>query len=379
MHATASVVVAVVLKCLQTVPRAAAAVRPLRRFLPAFAGMRPVLPFGIPVIARKQLSCSVVLFLAFTCASADAVAKSEQSTQYRITTTRLGTPPGMSVDVAAINNSRIVVGRAYSTTSEHTVPFLWTPDDGFVTFLGDTEGVATSINNRNAIVGHLFRGEQLAGFLWTARDGMVELGTFLPTDLNDHGQIAGLCSDGFQAFGACLWERGVVTEVNDGFPTAINDRGEIVGQIGDTAFIWSRRTGTRTLPGPGETTAGDINNRGDVAGAVCPCVGDPEFHAARWNPRRRLAGVIPAFSVTRAINAAGTIVGFYHSAPLETRAFVSPTADVSIDLGIGEAEAINDRGDIAGITWDANADVVELVFWRLVARRKDRDDKGDDQ
>ena len=329
------------------------------------------------IIATKQLSSTVVLFAALTCASTDAVAKSPESPQYGVTTTRLGTPPGLSVDVAAINNSRMVVGRAYSTTSEHTIPFLWTPADGFVKFLGETEGVATSINNRNAIVGHLFRGEQLVGFLWTAKDGMVELGNFVPTDVNNDGQIAGLCSDGFQALGACLWERGVVTEINEGFPAAINDRGEIVGQIGDTAFIWSRRTGTRTLPGVGSTTAVDINSRGDVAGAVCPCAGDPQFHAARWNARRRLAGVIPAFSATRSINAAGTIVGLYHPSSSETRAFVSPTADVSIDLGVGEAEAINDRGYIAGITWDENADVVELVLWRLVAQKKDRDERDD--
>jgi uncharacterized membrane protein len=320
----------------------------------------------------KQLSFTVALLLMFVYASPDAVAKSEKRARYRVTTTRLGTPPDLSVDVAAINNNRVVVGRAYSTTSEHTVPFLWTPDDGFVTFLGDTEGVATSINNRDAIVGHLFRGELVFGFLWTERDGLVELGSFLPADLNDHGQIAGVCSDNLQALGACLWERGVVTEVNDGIPTAINNDGEIVGQIDDTAFIWSRRTGTRTLPGPGVTVAVDINNRGAVAGAVCPCEGDPQFHAAQWNARRRLKGVIPAFSATRAINAAGTIVGLYHPAEFETRAFVSPTAGVNIDLGVGEAEGINDRGEIAGITWQPDNDVVELVLWRVTVQKRDR-------
>lgn len=327
----------------------------------------------------KHLSLAVTFLLVFTCASSEAIAKSEKILQHRITTTRLGTPPGMSVDVAAMNNNRIVVGHAFSTTSEHTVPFLWTPDEGFVLFLGDTEGIATGINNRDAVVGHLFRGEQLFGFLWTARDGLVELGSFLPTDVNDRGQIAGVCSDTVRALAACLWERGVVTEVNEGVPTAINERGDIVGQMGDMAFIWSRRTGTRTLPGPGVTSAIDINDHREVAGAVCPCPDDDQFYAARWNAHRRLDGVIPVFSATRAINAGGTIVGLHHADPLETRAFVSPTAEISIDLGVGEARAINDRGDIAGITWDANADVVELVVWRVTERRVDRDYEGDDE
>jgi uncharacterized membrane protein len=323
-------------------------------------------------MSGKQLSFAVAMLLVFTCASSDATAESGKSAQYRITTTRLGTPPSLSVNVEAINKRRTVVGRAFSTTSERTVPFLWTPDDGFVIFLGEIEGVATSINNRNVIVGHVFRGEQISGFLWSERGGFVDLGSFLPADINDRGQIAGVCSDNGLALGGCLWERGVVTRVNRGIPAAINERGEIVGQIGNTAFVWSRRTGTRALPGPGVTTAVDINDRGEVAGAVCPCAGDPQFHAARWNARRRLAGVIHKFSATRGINAGGTIVGLYHPNPSETRAFVSPSAGVNIDLGVGEALAINERGDIAGITWDENAEVVELVIWRVTATRAGR-------
>ena len=168
-------------------------------------------------MSGKQLSFAVAMLLVFTCASSDAIAESGKSAQYRITTTRLGTPPSLSVNVEAINKRKTVVGRAFSTTSERTVPFLWTPDEGFVIFLGEIEGVATSINNRNVVVGHVFRGEQISGFLWSERGGFVDLGSFLPADINDRGQIAGVCSDdNGLALGGCLWERGVVTRVNRG-------------------------------------------------------------------------------------------------------------------------------------------------------------------
>ena len=71
-------------------------------------------------MSGKQLSFAVAMLLVLTCASSDALAKSRKSAQYRITTTRLGTPPGMSVDVEAINKRKTVVGRAFSTTSEQT-------------------------------------------------------------------------------------------------------------------------------------------------------------------------------------------------------------------------------------------------------------------
>jgi len=286
---------------------------------------------------------------------------------YRIVTEHLGAPAGLSVDVAAMNDRRSIVGRAYSTTSEHAFPFLWTPARGFVRFLGDTEGEATGINNRGAIVGRRFVADLTFGFLWTADRGMVDLGTFLPNDINELGQMAGICSDTVRSLGACVWNAGVVTPINDGVAYAINDRGQVAGQLGDTGFVWEAATGTTLLTGPGATVANDINRYGEVAGGVCPCAGDPQFHAAKWDGgSHRLARVLPAFSAAYAINSIGAVVGLYHPTAFETRAFAMLSDGAAFDLGVGEARAVNDRLEAAGISWSPTSDVIELVVWRAV-------------
>ena len=79
-------------------------------------------------------------------------------------------------------------------------------------FLGELEGIAMSVNNRDVVVGHVFRGEEVSGFLWSEEGGFVDLGSFLPADINDRGQIAGVCSiTGARSEGACgsaEWSRG---------------------------------------------------------------------------------------------------------------------------------------------------------------------------
>ena len=316
----------------------------------------------------NALLTPVLIAVVFAApANAQSPESAAAARGYRIVTEHLGSPAGLSVDVAAMNNNRAIVGRAYSTTSEHAFPFLWTPARGFVRFLGDVEGEATGINNRGVIVGRRFVGDLTFGFLWSADRGTVDLGTFLPNDINELGQIAGICSDTIQSLGACVWNAGVVTPINDGVAYAINDRGQVAGQLGNTGFVWEAITGTTLLTGPGQTTANDINRYGEVAGAVCPCAGDPLFHAAKWDGGvHRLSRVLPAFSTGYAINSIGAIVGLYHRAPLETRAFAMLADGATFDLGVGEARAVNDRLEASGISWTPGSDVVELVVWRAV-------------
>jgi uncharacterized membrane protein len=311
-------------------------------------------------------SLTIGVLVATASAQSSESAAAAASRGYRIVTTHLGAPAGLSVDVASMNDRRAIVGRAYSTTSEQAFPFLWTPARGFVRILGDEQGEATAINNRGVIVGRRFVGDLTFGFLWTADRGAVDLGSFLPSDINDHGQVAGICSDNIRSLGACLWENGVVTPINDGVATAINDKGQVVGQLGDAAFVWSARTGTTTLTGPGATTATDINKYGEIAGAVCPCEGDAQFHAARWDRSQRLADTLPPFSAAAAINSIGAIVGLYHPTAFETRAFAALADGASFDLGVGEARAVNDRLEAAGISWTPDSDVVELGVWQAV-------------
>ena len=81
---------------------------------------------------------------------------------------------GPSVAVTSINNSGTIVG------SIAAVPFRWTRARGVEFFLGSSPGQATDINDQGDIVGYLEQSQNsLPGFLWTKRDGLTDLGTFL--------------------------------------------------------------------------------------------------------------------------------------------------------------------------------------------------------
>jgi probable HAF family extracellular repeat protein len=142
-----------------------------------------------------------------------------------------------------------------SPTIFHAV--LWS-EDGSVTDLGNLGGtlnnVAQDINNHGQVVG--FSG--LPGntgayhaFLWTARDGMRDLGASPSgTDLfasaafgiNDNGQVVGWACDQTPDCGGWIWQDGVMTDLTSTLPqgspwnviagTSINSRGEIAA-LGD--------------------------------------------------------------------------------------------------------------------------------------------------
>lgn len=181
--------------------------------------------------------------------------------------------------------------------------------------LGGGWSTAASINDSGEVVGtsQLASGASRA-FLWTERQGMVDLGT-LPAappgfpwpddasgavDINDLGHVVGWSKYDGYGKGIALWvgpgqfvagRRGGTS--TDYLATAINDSGEVVGyQLGCcsmgqrlvSAFRWKPPSGMSALPVPAITPpdhyippgypnihrdfvyAEDINDRGDVVG-----------------------------------------------------------------------------------------------------------------
>ena len=134
---------------------------------------------------------------------------------------------------------------------------VWDPA-GRLTDLG---GLGTSIaftsfvNERNQAAGYAEPGtnETIAGFFWSARDGVVKTG----------------------ALGA---GRLVV---------ALNNRGEIAGDTnvpgGRGAYLWSRANGLRLLPHAAgvETDVLDMNNNTQLVGSIQRANGN--LRAVRWN------------------------------------------------------------------------------------------------
>src|SRR5438128_1115092 len=112
--------------------------------------------------------------------------------------------PGHMVDLGGgtsiahgVNDGGEVVGLA-ATPSGVPHAFLWTATDGMrdLGSLGAAASMALGINNRREVVGGSGRA-----FLWTERTGMVDLGTLggrtsCANDVNDSGYIVGVSQTG---------------------------------------------------------------------------------------------------------------------------------------------------------------------------------------
>lgn len=82
-------------------------------------------------------------------------------------------------------------------------------------------GSAVDINDRDDVIGDyfVFDGEATHGFLWSRRDGFIDLGSeFVPIAINNRRQIAGVChgapGEEFDDAVACVWEDGSIRSLD---------------------------------------------------------------------------------------------------------------------------------------------------------------------
>jgi hypothetical protein len=282
---------------------------------------------------------------------------------------------GTRVDVGSMNNHGTIVGAITRDLNRPAVPFRWTRQRGIELFLGDSPGKAIAVNDRGSIVGVLLdaSGEFVSGFLWTPRQGVIELGAFVPAAINNRGQISGSCFEANGSGRPCLWEDGVRVELGDGVTygaaLAINERGEVAGQLELSAFVWSRRTGLMLLPssGPDHTTfAEGINNHTELVGAEFDGSSSKTF-PVRWTRSGEIR-TLPQFEGPfLAINASGLAVGRYAVPVAEHRfdwvAFAETRGGTLVSLGFGLPLAVNDRGAILGTTGTGGNQ--RVVIWRI--------------
>ena len=164
---------------------------------------------------------------------------------------------------------------------------------------------------------------------------MIDLGTLggtlgFPSALNNRGQVIGTSNlAGDTIADPFLWDRGklidLFTDTIGGNPTlafAINDRGEIVGAAAFPnapfdAFLWRKGVATDLghLDDCGSLAFG-INSRGQVVGGTFSCGAGTHARAFLWEN--------------------GSMVDLNTLIPYDS------------DFRVVEAEAINDRGEIAG-------------------------------
>jgi uncharacterized membrane protein len=225
--------------------------------------------------------------------------------------------PDLFTGVAVgINDGDDVIGRYHTFSGDGLHGFLWNPSEGMVD-LG-LEFLPIAINNRRQIagicLGPLVDGEyfQSVACLW--EDGVVRpLGlavgdwgsreTFRGLDINERGEVVGSSLQGF----GWLWspQRGLV-ELPLESAYAINNSGEIVGHTSDGVVVLSRR-GAILRTARGDLQPEAINSRGWVAG-WSEATDSPQS-AFVWLPDGELKALSSTAFFAGDINDRGQIAG----------------------------------------------------------------------
>jgi probable HAF family extracellular repeat protein len=233
----------------------------------------------------------------------------------------LGTLGGNNSLATDINIRGDVVGHS-DTVSGVMHAFLWRAGQMVdLGTLGGETSVAVAINDRGEVTGISFTpAQEMRAFVW--RDGVmsdlgpVNGGFARATDINNRGQVVGDGSvDGMNSV-PVHWQNGTVTKLSEGFgtATAINDRGQVTGLYygGSGSFLWSagRLTDLGTLPGATFTQAYGINNHGQI-------VGYTDLDAFVWQDGRMsaLPRLSPGNTTAQDINDRGQIVGDSSTSP----------------------------------------------------------------
>ena len=302
----------------------------------------------------------------------------------------IGPTAGGFTLVSGLNDRGVAVGATRTADEVNARAFSWTLAGGIRLLPGAAPSTALDINERNEIVGWVSApGVVARAIRWNPDGGTTWLGpppatVSEGTAINNRGYSTGYTTvaNGAIHAHATFWDRsGAQTDLGpldggDGFGLRINERNEVAGVFNYPAtgraegFFWSRDTGkVRIDAGPG-FALGDLNNRSEIVGSA-EIGGRPRgFY---WSLRR---GIVPlqlgfgTISQAYDINDRGEIAGAIAAAEgAAWRAALWPSyTAMPIDLNtqlyrapagleLRAAWRINERGDILA---DSNAGLVLL-------------------
>lgn len=333
----------------------------------------------------------IMITAAFLGIVASASAEPRSARKPRVEMVEIGTAfPYATTIPVAINNHGVVVGFAWHP-DEYWI-FTWTPSIGFDLILFD--GVPTDINDRGQVVGKVERCIYIyddyyygygyedrcyeTGFVWSASDGLKDLGDFVPAAINNDGDMAGVCWSNSQP---CAMLDGVLTvvptdPVGDGYATAINDKGVVAGfytignpedgDYGNRPFTWSHRDGLRTLSRGTAASANvaAINSRGMVVGTTNDQLWDYQSRATIWTGKQILRQSPPDQTSWVAVNKHGLVVGNRWSETKPTQPMMwlpksGITAFPRSGWTSGYAADVNDSGQVVGVASG------KAIIWRV--------------
>jgi probable HAF family extracellular repeat protein len=331
---------------------------------------------------------------------------------------------GTSSEANAINDSGDVVG-AGTTARGATHAVLWRAAGGrprdIGTLRGRRDSRARDVNRRGDVVG--FSGNFTAdcggstggfarcpahAFLWKSGRGMRDLGVLpggtqsIATGLNDAEVVVGTSdrrqSDGSLIYSGFRWTvrggmRVLLERGNVSVPTLaadINKWGQVLGTAQDPeypndswAVRWSRTGAVEVEPDWGEfsvyyVSGNGINDRGDLVGSGIET--NTYFEVPVLWTRERSSEVLPpvdpvanpyAWGQAFAINYTRQVVG---ADGFSRHAFVWTRATRTVDLGAlpgfdtSEARDINNRGQVVGVSCNANTNICRATLWTIRQR-----------
>lgn len=218
---------------------------------------------------------------------------------------------GNNSQANGINNSGQVVGAAENSSQDATCTppqalqfqaVIWGPKKGQIRQLhplsGDSDGFGVAINDNGEVTGcsgicaDVSLNSCLHAVVWKKGGSPTNIGGLGPLNvggaINNQGQVLGLSLLPDNAtYHSFLWQKGVVTDLGAlpgrplVFAGGLNNKGQVVGHMCDAtdtfcnAYLWENgvMTDLNTLVPAGVYLyyAGDINDRGEIAGVV----GDP--------------------------------------------------------------------------------------------------------
>lgn len=199
-------------------------------------------------------------------------------------------------------------------------------------------------------------------------------------NINNLGQVVGICNEYIQHKEQSIFWNSITepptkllyvgNRVVGVGAFAINDLSTVVGTAGlksggKHAFVWDKNNGAIDLHpsyDKGESQGLGINIHGQAVGVINRTManGEIDIRAFTWTSKDGLVilELLGNHSYAYDINDEGTIVG-----TIRGNAFSYSPDGVIADLGRGRTEAINNHGEIVGVSIDAN-NQSEAVIWK---------------
>lgn len=255
-------------------------------------------------------------------------------------------------------------------------------------YAGDTSSNANDANERGHVVGWSRDATQTSAFLWTAKEGMIAIGSLggnrtSAIGISNREQVVGVSHNEAGQDRAFLWTMaGGIRDLgtlggNTSGAWGINNSGQVVGRSSDNegrerAFLWAEQTGMVDLGtlGGGESLAFNISEAGHIVGRSTTAAG--QTHAFLWTDQDGMVdlGSLGGGSAAYDVNARGEVVGEsclsgdFDSRRLEctdgtaAHAFLWTAAGGMVDLGTlgGDwswATGINNHGQVTGTSVNA--------------------------